>query len=468
MAEKYVDISATYNGDGTLSTPASADGQPGAWNDLLAVCALTPLYGSVADGDLIHIRTHDGMNDLGIALAAALTFNGSTDSTSVITYLFDDGTVWSTGGLFLFTCGGQGVVVGSYALVSGKNRNVKFHFTATSDNDSQMRVNSYGVANDFIYYTDISSVYRKVFTVGSTSSYPGVASNGYFDLGAYDGNGALLGTNASYSKAIYINPVINVDRLPNSSSILIFGSHTSSAYGLDVNVLGGKIENSKELQRLWSSPGVDGRRNTFTCVGFDPGIMNTEEAIQVTRGVVASVSHMGPNFADFFYRDEIGDIRFISGKNYPTLNAVLPDGSNTAWSYKVYPSGASPGRPLVLPYLLKWYNLASATKTITIEMLLSEGFVSPTKYDVHASIAYIDTSGELQTLSTLDAGPLATSAAGWTTDYYGDKNYNKYKIAVTTPTAIKQNSYIKVQILFGLRAQTTTDFMFVDPEVLLT
>jgi hypothetical protein len=117
---------------------------------------------------------------------------------------------------------------------------------------------------------------------------------------------------------------------------------------------------------------------------------------------------------------------------------------------------------------VKWYNLAAATKTITIEMLLSEGFVAPTKYDVHASITYIDTSGELQTLSTLDAGLLATSTAGWTTDYYGDKNYNKYKIAVTTPTAIKQNSYIKVQILFGLRAQSTTDFMFVDPEVLLT
>ena len=468
MADKYVDISATYNGDGTLSTPAASDGAAGAWNDLLAVCALTPLYGSVADGDLIHIRSHDGTNDLGITLATALTFNGSTVSTSVITYLFDDGTVWSTGGLFLFTCGGQTVVVDSYALVSGKNRNVKFHFTATSDNNSQMRVNSYGVANDFIYYTDNSSTYRKVFTVGNTSSYPGVASNGYFDLGAYDGSGALLGTTVSYSKAIYINPVINVDRLPNSTGIYIFGSHIPSAYGLDVNVLGGKIENSKELHRLWSSPGTDGQRNTFTCVGFDPGIMNTEDAIQLVRGVVASVSHMGPNFADFFYRDEIGDVRFISGKNYPTLNAVLPDGSDTPWSYRVFPSGASQGRPLVLPYLVKWYNLAAATKTITIEMLLSEGFVAPTKYDVHASITYIDTSGELQTISTLDAGLLVTSTAGWTTDYYGAKNYNKYKIAVTTPTAIKQNSYIKVQILFGLRAATTTDFMFVDPEVPLT
>lgn len=468
MAEKYVDISATYDGDGTLSTPASADGQPGAWNNLLAVCALTPAYGAVDNGDLIHIRTHDGTNDLGLSLAAGLAFNGSTSALTVITYLFDDGTIWSSGGLFLFSCGGQGVEIDSYALVSGKNRNVKFHFTATSDNDSQMRVLSYGTLNDFIYYTNVSSVYRKVFTVGSSAQYPGVASNGYFDLGAYDGNGALLGTGASYSKATYINPVINVDRLPNNTSIYLFGSHTSSSYGLDINVLGGKIENSKELQKLWSSPGTDGRRNTFTCVGFDTGLMDTESCIQVTRGVVASVSHMGPNFADFFYRDEIGDVRFISGKNYPTLNAVLPDGSNTAWSYKVYPSVSSPGRPLVLPYLMKWYNLAAATKTITIEMLLSEGFVSPTKYDVHASITYIDTSGELQTLSTLDAGPLATSTAGWTTDYYGEKNYNKYKIAVTTPTAIKQNSYIKVQILFGLRAATTTDFMFVDPEVLLT
>lgn len=47
MAEKYIDISATYNGDGSSSAQAASAGAAGAWNDILAVMTAAPTYGTL-------------------------------------------------------------------------------------------------------------------------------------------------------------------------------------------------------------------------------------------------------------------------------------------------------------------------------------------------------------------------------------------------------------------------------------
>ena len=67
-------------------------------------------------------------------------------------------------------------------------------------------------------------------------------------------------------------------------------------------------------------------------------------------------------------------VEWRQGQNYPTLNATLPDASNTPWSLKCFPRYAGRGRSAFCYLMSKLYNGTAATRTLTFEFLVNANY----------------------------------------------------------------------------------------------
>ncbi len=455
MASKYIDVSATFNGDGTSPDPATTDGGVGAWNDFVASCSGTPAYGTLDAGDTVFIRTHDGTSDLGATLAADFTFADGSSVSAVTRFQFDNGSIWPQGGLFTLTCGNGGVTVPGYASVNGSNKNLLLDKSGATADDSAA-ISCSGVLSSFSF-VGADSYYSHIYIPD------GVIINGHFDFGGYDSGDAMFRT-TSYGCARLVNPCIDLSRLPNSSSVVVFGYTGGTSYGSAFGIYGGAIVGGQELMRLYKNETYD-RKVGFYMTGFDIGPL-TE--IDRRRGAFSIVANIPKSFADFILPDYEGTVQWREGLNYPTLNAVLPDGNNTPWSYRVAPTTVAGGsRPLILPPMRKWYDLAPATKTIKANILLSEDFAGATGNEIFMTFQYEGDDGVIRTVDTVQGGALSPSTAAWSETFYGAKSFSRHELIVTTPTAIKQNSFMQAQIFFCRTANTVDEYMFVCPEIIV-
>ena len=155
---------------------------------------------------------------------------------------------------------------------------------------------------------------------------------------------------------------------------------------------------------------------------------------------------------------------------YPTLNGTYPNSTNQTYSWKLNPYNASFSNPLdVVSCIL--YTDAAAVKTITQELLLANAYVlagTAGKSRVWLEVSYIDdATGAVKSINSADFGSgsaLDASTIGWTATTYGATLLSKKKIALTTPTAIKQDTLITVVLRWAEKAVSATDIAFVDPE----
>jgi hypothetical protein len=160
-----------------------------------------------------------------------------------------------------------------------------------------------------------------------------------------------------------------------------------------------------------------------------------------------------------------------SDMNPPYLNATYPGGGG--WSWNVYPYGATFARPHEV-VMHAAYTGAAAAKTITVEFLVSNTFNTLlNKGNVWLDVMYWDdATGTTAWVSTRNKGSVAaldTSNAAWLPALsWGSVNLVRYKIAVTTPTAIKQNSLVTVIFRIDKASVTSNDILFVDPDPQLT
>src|SRR5574337_453731 len=99
MAAKYFIFGATYNGDGTTSSEAASNGAAGAWNQASILTGTAPTYGSLSAGDTVLIRSKTGAGadlDISNTLAGSITLGSSAGTAAnPVTWILDDGTVWS-------------------------------------------------------------------------------------------------------------------------------------------------------------------------------------------------------------------------------------------------------------------------------------------------------------------------------------------------------------------------------------
>jgi hypothetical protein len=150
--------------------------------------------------------------------------------------------------------------------------------------------------------------------------------------------------------------------------------------------------------------------------------------------------------------------------NYPpTLSGQFPDSTGTPWAWRIYPSGASFIRPVSL-VSSKVYTGTAAVKTITSEFLVPTT-MTPTKREVWITIEYIDdATGLPKHINSRDpaGAALTTSTASWSFSTWGLVSFNKRKIALTTPTSIKQNTPINVTWWCAAQSASVNDILFLD------
>lgn len=182
---------------------------------------------------------------------------------------------------------------------------------------------------------------------------------------------------------------------------------------------------------------------------------------------------------DFVLESRRGLVEWNSGRSFPTLNATLPNGNK--YSLRILPTTQSGNIsrefPLESPRLGKMNTLADATRTITFHFALEQG-VSWTKNDIEMLVVYTDASGNQQTVSTQDySGGALSSDSGvtWSSQSdgtdggtagqvkYDDSGllfFNKYKLEVTTPSSVKQNTEVGVYIIINNYATNVTKYLF--------
>lgn len=463
---------ASINTSGTQSGTHTATGV-GAWNSLLTSMGGSPGKGSIAAGDNIYVKCPAGTTT--IDMTASITTTSGT-RTAPINWFFDDGTIWSgangTIKLRSNAAGSYQVIFSAFSNWYAKNFNFEVWGMYTGS----------GVTLIFYYGAcAIHGVYFRQSTVASGRlAYHAQAQgttttfvNCKFEFAqVYAGYGLFL--SSSYSKTNFIGCTFDMTSTPDIQVPICSGGQ----YGQQFTFVGGGVTGGTSNHYLVYGYTVAMAQLNVKIDGFYTGLLNLNLLSYVSTGSGSSVLSMSniPNtIFGSTYSTNIGECYWRDGQNYPTLNAILPDAASTYWSYKVYPRYAAPGTPMEFPLKQKFYTSTAATKTLTIELLINNTYTNPKQNEYWMEVSYIqDSDGSSKTISSFEYTPVAgstnlvSSTAGWSTTTYGAASYSKYKISVTTPTAIKQNTIILVRLLSTRAPTLTSDFFFVDPEVTLT
>lgn len=352
MANKYIRHGETYNGDGTSSAAATSDGGSGAWNNINVLEGTAPAYGGLASGDVVYIRSKDAAGaDITRTLTAA-TILGSASATAAgwITWVFDQGDVWSgVAGSLTYQFGGA-----SYyytitnrefnALVAGAASKIVFLSTRPDGSDTEAVINKGHLENILIdlsgqtgsnnYSSPFASaggsssknVYYKRYKPGNSPSYS------FFNV-----------LNTAQGLVRHTNPMIEILN-PTTNGQTVFA--VKNTYH-KIEVSGGRIfgAGATSNQALVDTDGYNGisSRAVFVCRGLQyPNTMNmfnpgrepiaANHIFDVTGADGGSGSH---------YESGWGYVTSRSDNYPPTLSGTLPDGSLTPWAWRMYPRNTS-------------------------------------------------------------------------------------------------------------------------------
>lgn len=490
---KYVDVSATFCGDGTTSTQATFDGGVGAWNDFIAVIQGTPTYGALNDDDDVYIRSHDGTSDLSQVYSGTSTLECMDCSSpdSVIRFIFDNGDVWADGGQFTLEMAtiNDGIKLGQFTEWIGSHKGtdstLRFYFSTYTSAIIIITLQNSLLLNAYIeertHLSDITPAYLRVEGI----NVYGRVINCYWLVGSHYTSSHKCGLILRSSLYI-VNLTMDITAVTGSGGVDkgIFGWPSTYANFYDVNgleILGDGTDTSlfDAMSDSTTEINMPGNISNITTENglLKIGIANEGSHTDLLwRGLSKSVSVSGINGNpfDFTRMHPTNKIEWRSGQNYPYLNAVLPDGLNTPWSYKISPFIGRVGSPLILLNTQKYYTETPATKKLTFEILSHEDLVEPTKNQWWVEIIYLDSSGNNKSMTsfTHTVDLLDESTASWYPLFgdkviYGANSYDRYKIELSTPTPIKQNSFITAVMYTSIAFADTTKFLFVDPEFLV-
>ncbi len=462
MANKYIRHGETYCGDGTSPDAATSNSGVGAWNNINVFEGTAPAYGALVAGDTVYMRSKDAA---GVAITRTMTAAinvGSTAATeaSPTTWILDAGTVWSgINGVLSYPNSG-----GNYSISIRSNNNV---IAESKDGIVTVTSNTWGSAwSPFVFNTGVYAKNLKVdgaaWTVSGNVTLPmhgAIVENITVVIGQLNSQPVFLPLEYNYSCNTIINPDITINGA--YLGVGVFGSAVYNGGG-NMVIVGGQIKGTAADAGAYltqSSP------NHIKFVGTL--IPRTMQLAQTTAGKHDHLEVIGcDGDGTGGYLGEYWGWATSRTDNYPpTLSATLPDSGLTAWAWRVYPKAASVSTPMRL-LMAKLFTDTEGTKTITLEFLVATTFAL-TKKTAWMTVDYLDaTTGLPKHMDTrnFDDSALDASTAGWSATTWGMVGFNKRKMSITTPTAIKQNTLVTVT-LFGVKASTTADdILFVDPD----
>lgn len=483
MAEKYISHGNVFDGDGTTAGPAGSAGAVGAWNDLKAIMLAVPTYGTLAAGDTVHIRSQLSSVDITVDMATAATFTGhdyGTTSAPVV-WLVDDGTVWAgDDGILTMNCLGNlyDLILGKYAIYDGNELRWVINSTGTtSHNQLWFQVKSSIIIGCKTTYTTPS------INIGSVISTVSSWYDCYIDcrrLYSAAINISFQIAGGGWSRLI--NTEFHIDDLykTNISKSVI---SLSGGYGCYGSIFGGKLTNSDAGKNIFyvfnSAKSTNNSRSGLFVKGFNYNGGNVEgysNPVDGTDCAVMYADEMNGIPFDFLREDSNGRTSWEDNKNYPVLNASLPD--NTTWSIKNYAGiDVSPVHLMEVMRTNKLFNITAATQKITVELLVKDtssgngSFDDMKKSDWFMVVSYRDNStGDFVTeISTRDDTALETSIASWIPVVsgkivYGENQYIAHKMVLTTTNLIKQNTLVNVVVYTTRKAGAVADYNFIDPD----
>lgn len=470
MADKFIIHGETYNGDGTTSAAAASNGAAGAWNNINILTGTAPAYGSLNAGDVVRIRSKTAAGaDITITVSAANVSIGKSGLTGTpVVWIFDDGTTWpaATGGVLTFN------VTAAYAVVA-----LDYNEFDALTQDAIRIVYAGGTNSTPILTLNNGSVLRRwkcdttiLTSVGSHGPY--IRSSTSFCTATLDRlhvdhsiRYQQLFAASNYSLLILIEPDIEARSAAEQEPIF-----SASNYGARIEIRGGQIRGTGATSGVTlcnsatTAQGVFGIGLTFP-YSMSLGVPNAGGqtrhefvAVDSTIGGFGSVSS-----------DPYGLVDSRDAGNFPHLNAVINDSASTPWAYLLAPTSAcSRGTPrtidIAAPFLA-----SAATATLTLNLLVSTTFTGANKSNVWAVFSYVDNAtGAVKVMSTQDnaAGALDSSTASWSAATYGAVSFDKRKLAVTTSTAIKKDSIVRVMLFWGATMVTSgQDIAIIDPAV---
>lgn len=470
MASKYIRHGETYCGDGTTSAAAASNGGAGAWNDINVFEGSAPAYGTApADGDVVYIRSKDnaGANiTRTLAANAALGKSGLNASSNVgVRWIIDGGAIWS----------GINGTLTYRRTASGYTLTLRQQNTFVCQSDGGLSLScEFASANNSAWVFVDPGVYTKnvkidcnAVTYSSGGPTP-ITFNGQAVLENLDlrvGNKTLYFTIncGDYLRPVLVNPRIYLAAVQAGQPVFYLGS-----YGGRVAVYGGRIygpgaTTGQCLVQIAASAGSAEFYGTEI-----PKTMTTVLSPLSTAGAEQGVLGMAldKGVGSMMVR-RFGAIDSRTVNNYPTLNATYPDSAATPWSWKLYPYNTTLTNQIELPFT-KVFSDSAAAVTITVEMLVGQTFSGATKGTLWVDVFYTDDStGEARFVSSSDvlaSGAMDSSTAGWSATTWGSINCDKKKIAVTTPTSVKQNTAILILLRGTAKSASANDVIFIDPD----
>lgn len=175
---------------------------------------------------------------------------------------------------------------------------------------------------------------------------------------------------------------------------------------------------------------------------------------------------------EFFHSpSSVGYSEWQAAQGFPTLNAVLPD--LTPWSVRfvLSTSGLSLTNSFSLPSMSKTYSDTDGAVDVTLELLYSKTGSELNSGNMWIDVAYIDTNGAPQFVSSYDAlaVPLTTSSATWYPEsagepFMGSNVFRKHKITLRTPLAVKSGTELSVTLRSCKNQDSSSQMFFMDPD----
>lgn len=480
-----------FNPMGTAWPSALAANTYGVW------AANGPFAGVQNAGDVIHVRSaKDFYVDMGTVSMQSL---GATNNP--VRYIIDDSSIWTADGAYpqidmryrgtggnAFTLN-VGATNANYIEIVGQkypNGTYSLHVQASSTNApvSVTLIGSVQVTGLFLEQLSATTSGLTALTLGATGVN---AKQGFHSCKVKASNASpFLTASASDLSGEWDCSDLAFDNQYNASTHSGILSVGFSPIG-PVTIAGLVCANFIVGSRLITSAGVKAAQqlNITELVPGNVSVLSPSLYTSVAslvgeyRDKVVTIS---TRFAkkNFLIETARGSAEWNFAAGFPTLGALLDDGV-TPWTVRVRPSTIAGQTnylaPITLPRIAKINPLANGARTFRMDFCLKDG-LTWTKKDISLLIQYIDTSGNLVTLNSLDlAGGALSSAsdATWSAESGGQVTFsdggalyfNKFKLELATTTGHDLAVDTEVSMIVRVNNTVTniTQYLFVNPDI---
>lgn len=475
--------------------------------------SISPNFGSTDPGDVIYVRSNKVLNVDDNSGIANMYFRNMGTGPNPVRFIIDNGTQWPadgttpqlwlrTGqfsGTYQFNLCYQNINSSSYSSVycsieaqvnSDGTYGLKFSAINTGANVIRTRSGISWFGTDF-YPENVGGTYTL------SSDYENIAPDANCNMRFVNcrfwatSNSTALIDCKDYTKLTpqFENCVFQLyPSISTAHSGLI--NSTSAAALTALSFKSCRFAGFVTGSRMWTSSSVIGSIASYTFHNCDFGNINNLPPVisvnttnlQPSRGgsrFIAMTSASGTR--DFLYESQMGQSRWTGIRFPPYCNARLIDGT-TGWTIEAIPAtnAALIGvqAPHKTPTVSKINTLASGQRTFKIQVAIDTR-LSYTKKDVALVVHYVDTSGAIQRVTSLDStgsaldagtGTWSVEAGGTVTFGANSSTLNKYEMTITTITGkdMAINTQLDFYVEFYSPVTNTSYICLVDPELSVT